>query len=165
MQYRLLVSAITLGTVSAVAIPQREVIAPNGERQIQATASVSNEHVQAQYTSIPITVPNGPGKLHIHGPNHPIPMDMRLTRTAAVTYNYQSQNGPNDPNFSYSITSDGERHHKDKHHEPKPNEKTRDGRRAVNLDQIQKHPKNPRQEAGEDVNDGEQDQEDRKSVV
>ena len=65
MQYRLLlVSAITLSTASAVAIPQREVIAPNGERQIQATASVSNEHVQAQYTSIPITIPNGPGKLH-----------------------------------------------------------------------------------------------------
>lgn len=72
MQYRLLlVSAITLGTVSAVAIPQREVIAPNGERQIQASATVSNEHIQAQYTSIPITVPNGPGKLHIHGPNTP----------------------------------------------------------------------------------------------
>ena len=73
MQYRLLlVSAITLGTVSAVAIPQREVIAPNGERQIQATASVSNEHVQAQYTSIPITVPNGPGKLY----NSPDPINI-----------------------------------------------------------------------------------------
>lgn len=72
MQYRLLlVSAITLGTVSAVAIPQRQVIAPNGEREIQASASVSNEHVQAQYTSIPITVPNGPGKLHIHSPQSP----------------------------------------------------------------------------------------------
>lgn len=72
MQYRLLlVSAITLGTASAVAIPQRQVIAPNGERQIQATPSVSNEHIQAQYTSIPITVPNGPGKLHIQLPQSP----------------------------------------------------------------------------------------------
>ena len=71
MQYRLLlVSAITLGTVSAVAIPQPDIVAPNGERQIQASASVSNEHVQAQYTGIPITVPNGPGKLYTS-----IPMD------------------------------------------------------------------------------------------
>ena len=70
MQYRLLlVSAITLGTASAVAIPQRQVIAPNGERQIQASASVSNEHVQAQYTSIPISIPSGPGKAYTRDPH------------------------------------------------------------------------------------------------